>query len=77
MIFELLVGGGLDVEGFAERGAVGGTRTLVVLFVVLEPLLLEYWDFEHDEATIMLENIKELNLLLPKNGHEIRRQGKG
>lgn len=51
--------------------------TLVVLFVVLEPLLLEGWDFEHDGATIMLENIKgELNLLLPEDGVEIRRQEK-
>lgn len=73
----LLVGGGLDGEGIAERGAVGGTRTLVVLFFVLEPLLLESWDFEHDEATIMLEIFKELNLLLLEDGHEIRRQGKG
>lgn len=73
----LLVGGGLDVEGIAERSTVGGTRTLVVLFLVLEPLLLEGWDFEHDEATIMLEIIKELNLLLLEDGHEIRRQGKG
>lgn len=43
------------MERLAEGIAVGGTRTLVVLFVVVEPLLLEHWNFEHDEATLCLK----------------------
>lgn len=63
----VLEGGGLDVEGIAERGAVGWARALVILVVVFEPLLRELWDFDHGWIVLCLKIIKgELNLLLSK-----------
>ena len=67
LVFMVLEGGGLDVEGIAERGAVGWARALEVLVVVFEPLLRELWDFDHGWIVLCLKIIKgELNLLLSK-----------
>ena len=67
LVFMVLEGGGLDVEGIDERGAVGWARALEVLIVVFEPLLRELWDFDHCWIVLCLKIIKgELNLLLSK-----------
>lgn len=47
LIFKVLVGGGVEVQGITEGCKVGGARTLVVFLGVLNPLLLELGYIEH------------------------------